>query len=211
MSSRLPEHLRRYPCMQPWIGSEYRESRILVVGESHYMPEGSTINLHPESWYNSTQENLADCELAYIHTVKCVEYRLSGEGRATLRNNAYVRINRVVPFNQIAFFNYFFRPASYKQGIGSVGIEQSDLKVSQEIMRWFVKQHQPRLVIVASKLAGGYTGPVLGLDSIRCCVVCHPMHKFGVPFRTEAERCLSRLSAGITSRVYGAEPARRFT
>ena len=32
----LPEHLRRFPCMQPWIGSRYRDERhkrLLVVGE----------------------------------------------------------------------------------------------------------------------------------------------------------------------------------
>ena len=194
--SRLPKHLHRFPCMQPWIGNKYHESRILIVGESHYMPEGSTINLEPESWYNSTQEILTDCELAYIHTVKCVEYRLSDEGRKVLRNNAYARINRVVPFNRIAFCNYFLRPAKYKQGIGSVGIEQADLQVSQEIMRWFIEEHRPRLGLVASKLAGGYAAPVLELDNIRCCVVCHPMHQFGVPFRAEAERCL---------RHYGSE------
>ena len=75
----LPEHLWRFPCMRPWIGSEYHESRILIVGESHYMPDGSTINLTPGTWYSATQETLTDCERAYIHTVNCVKYRLSDE------------------------------------------------------------------------------------------------------------------------------------
>ena len=66
--------------MQPWIGSEYRENRILVVGESHYMPEGSTINLSLGTWYSATQAELTDSERSYIHTVDCVRYRLS-EGR----------------------------------------------------------------------------------------------------------------------------------
>ena len=186
----MPGHLSRFPCMHPWIGSEYLEGRILIVGESHYMPEGSTINLSSATWYSATQDNLTDSERSYIDTVECVRYRLSDEGRRVLRNNTYVRINRVVPFNRIAFCNYFFRPAVFKTGIRSVGIEQADLQVSQTIIQWFVKEHRPRVVIVASKLAGQYASPILALDNIRCCVVCHPMHKFGVPFREEAARCL---------------------
>ena len=34
----LPDHLRRFPCMRPWIGSRYRDERhkrLLVIGESH--------------------------------------------------------------------------------------------------------------------------------------------------------------------------------
>ena len=37
----LPDHLRRFPCMHPWIGSRYRDERhkrLLVIGESHYLP-----------------------------------------------------------------------------------------------------------------------------------------------------------------------------
>ena len=37
----LPDHLRRFPCMQPWIGSRYhdeRHKRLLTIGESRYLP-----------------------------------------------------------------------------------------------------------------------------------------------------------------------------
>ena len=107
-----------------------------------------------------------------------------------LRNNAYVRVNRAVPFNRIAFFNYFFRPAVFKTGIRSAGIEEADLKVSGGIMRWFVEEYCPRLVIIASKLAGGYAISSLKSGNIAHCVICHPMYKRGQPFREEAERCL---------------------
>ena len=57
----LPEHLRRYPCMQPWIGNRYRDKRhkrLLVVGESHYLPPDSTIHHDPARWYRSSQSDL---------------------------------------------------------------------------------------------------------------------------------------------------------
>ena len=62
----LPEHLRRYPCMQPWIGSRYRDERhkrLLVVGESHFLPPDSTIHHDPARWYRSSQTDLSSEEV----------------------------------------------------------------------------------------------------------------------------------------------------
>ena len=42
--------------MKPWVGSDYQRIRILVVCESHYMPEGSTINLDVKRWYSAKRE-----------------------------------------------------------------------------------------------------------------------------------------------------------
>ena len=54
MTILLPDHLRRFPCMHPWIGSRYqdkRHKRLLVIGESHYLPPDSTIHHDPDRWY----------------------------------------------------------------------------------------------------------------------------------------------------------------
>ena len=67
-----PEHLRRYPCMQPWIGSRYRDERhkrLLVIGESHYLPPESTIHHDPERWYCSSQADLSDEEVRWASTI----------------------------------------------------------------------------------------------------------------------------------------------
>ncbi len=64
----LPDHLRRFPCMQPWIGSRYRHprhKRLLVVGESHYLPPGSTIQHAPDRWYRGSQADLSEEEVRW--------------------------------------------------------------------------------------------------------------------------------------------------
>ena len=53
----LPDHLRRFPCMHPWIGSRYRDrrhKRLPAVGESHYLPPESTIHHDPARWYRGS-------------------------------------------------------------------------------------------------------------------------------------------------------------
>ena len=55
-AAALPDHLRRFPCMHPWIVSRYRDERhkrLLVIGESHYLPPESTIHHDPAHWYRS--------------------------------------------------------------------------------------------------------------------------------------------------------------
>ena len=175
-----PEHLSRFPCMTPWVGTNYSEHRIMVVCESHYMPQGSTINRDADHWYACTEGKLSEIERSYIDTVGCVEYRLSREGRAHLPNNAYVQINNVVPFDRIAFSNFFYRPAVYKSNVLSVGITPQDLRVASEILRWFVLTHAPRLVVVASaSTAGPPASEVLKEMEVQYSVIHHPMARQG--------------------------------
>ena len=168
----------------------------MVICESHYMPEGSTINHDADRWYAANERQLSECERRYINTVGCVEYRLSPEGRdKTLRNNAYVRINDVVSFDRILFTNYFYRPAIYMSNIRSVGITQQDLLVSAEIMRWLVQTHRPRLIVVASvTTAGPPARSVLTKIGVRHCVIHHPMSRHH-KFHHQAVECLRSIDS----------------
>ncbi|MDE0362295.1 MAG: hypothetical protein OXI74_14090 [Rhodospirillaceae bacterium] len=187
-----PAHLKRFPCMLPWEGKEYHEYRIIVVCESHYMPEASTINLEAERWYGATEADLSEPERSYIHTVECVRFRLSPEGRRALPDNAYVRINNVVRFERIVMANYFYRPAMYKSNINSVGITPLDLAVSDKVLRWLVASYSPKLVIVASKTtAGPPASTVLADIGVDYCVVHHPMARQR-KFAGQAVQCLRK-------------------
>ena len=39
------------------------------MGESHYMPEGSTVNRSPGTWYSATQDELTDSERSSLLTL----------------------------------------------------------------------------------------------------------------------------------------------
>ena len=54
-----------------WIGSRYRDARhkrLLVIGESHYLPPDSTIHRDPGRWYRSRQEELSGEEVRWAST-----------------------------------------------------------------------------------------------------------------------------------------------
>ena len=173
-----PVHLNRFPCMEPWVGENYRHHRIMVLAESHYMPPDATINLDADTWYSATQADLSDCELSFIYTKGCVEYRLSEEGLRKIlpHYNVYWQINEVIPFDRIVFANYFYRPAVYKRGIKSVGITSRDISVADQILLWIVRVYAPQFVIVAS---GAWAGPpaskLLGELDVQHCCAHHPL------------------------------------
>ena len=49
-----------------YLDSRYKP--LLVIGESHYMPKGSTVQLDPDRWYKGNENHLDEDERAWIHT-----------------------------------------------------------------------------------------------------------------------------------------------
>ena len=162
----LPEHLRRFPCMQPWIGSRYldeRHKRLLVIGESHYLPPESTIHHDPARWYRSIQDDLSDEEVRWASTIGNITgrwYRAHRIYRAIqdeiARDPAGKRRSQpdAFPLNHIAYCNYFLRPAPTAGGSMQGNECEQDLDVAEEVLRWFILSHHPELVIVTSRFAG---------------------------------------------------------
>ena len=183
----LPDHLRKFRCMEPWVGPKYckSEHRLAIVCESHYIPDNATeLNKDPGcQWYESCQEDLPRTVLDqgsvvnlldYINTRHCVQ-NLQNSG-----NRTYKRINKFLSFRDIAFFNYIFRPVDRSaRGYSSprFNIGDKDKEVGASIMRWFIQKHKPKNIVIASSiiLAWSCVGVVL-LDypKIRTCNTHHP-------------------------------------
>jgi hypothetical protein len=49
---------KKYPQMLPWVGSEYDLTKILIIGESSYLCEKSSIHKDPKGWYSSSLNEL---------------------------------------------------------------------------------------------------------------------------------------------------------
>lgn len=108
-----PDHLYRFPCMYPWIGPKYEcsERRLAIVGESHYLPRNVTcLNYCPSIWYAAWQEDVPNkTAQSWMNTDWCVR------NLSESHNRTYLKIDRVLKrhrlsFDEIAFFNYVFRP-----------------------------------------------------------------------------------------------------
>ena len=144
----LPDHLRRFPCMRPWIGSRYRDARhkrLLVIGESHYLPNESTIHHDPDRWYRSGQDDLSDEEVRWASTIGNITgrwyrahriYRAIQDEVARILQESGVTPDEF-PLNHIAYCNYFLRPAPVAGGSMEGNVRQQDLNVAEEVLRWF--------------------------------------------------------------------------
>ncbi len=181
----LPDHLRRFPCMQPWIGSRYRDDRhkrLLVIGESHYLPPDSTIHHDPDRWYRSTQDDLSEEEVRWASTIGNITgrwYRAHTIYRAIQTEIARTLTDAGVtpdafPLNHIAYCNYFLRPAPTAGGSMQGNVQPKDLETAEEVLTWFIQHHCPDLAIVTSRFAARSAESVLRKYGIRSVSTPHP-------------------------------------
>jgi hypothetical protein len=62
---------KRYPMMRPYIGDNFHAANtpsLLLVGESHYLPEDSSQHLSAEAWYAGSSDILSAREIGWINT-----------------------------------------------------------------------------------------------------------------------------------------------
>ena len=153
------------PSMKPWIGEKYYDSkeRLLILGESHYLPRDSKIHLDVESWYNASEDNLSEKEIEWISTADIISYAI--ENNFDIRShwiykNISQALNEVLKepdysdaLNYISFYNYFRRPA---YGGYSLFVCQKDVDIAAAYILDFIKQNKPDIIIFTSSLAGEY-------------------------------------------------------
>ena len=181
----LPDHLRRFPCMRPWIGSRYRDERhkrLLVIGESHYLPPDSTIHRDPGRWYRSRQEELSGEEVRWASTAGNITgrwyrahriYRAIQDEVAGMLRESGVTPDQF-PLNHVAYCNYFLRPAPVAGGSMEGNAVPQDFRIAAAVLRWFIRRHRPELVIATSRFAGRYAGEVTREHHLPCASAPHP-------------------------------------
>ena len=104
---------KSHPYMMPFVGDDYESSKhkkLLLIGESHYMPKGSTVHHDVNSWYDGNPILTVE-EKDYCNT------RGTRDGKSGRFGKEVDRcLNLVLPsdgnrWHQVASFNYFLRPA----------------------------------------------------------------------------------------------------
>lgn len=178
------EILRRYPMIVPYIGRYFcspDEPSLLLVGESHYLPEGSTQHNTPDAWYSGDATTLNGTEVAWISTAKIVEdsrkERFRNRAHSIWKNSLTV-INDAGPrypdftlaCDHIAFCNFFLRPA--RQGL-SLEVKEADIEWANLRLRHILTQYQPDGLVFVSALASSKWQESAEL-SIRTATTPHP-------------------------------------
>ena len=184
--SPLPDHYIRYPCMKPRIGSCYHsgtQRRLLVIGESHYLPPESRCQLDDDSWYSSSEDDLSEKERGWISTEQIIN-QSKLDGFKTKAHGIYRNVAKELNASGLqldrwedaieycAFMNLFQRPAQISGG--SIEPTQKDLDVSRGVLEWVLDDVVPELVVAVSSKAGFYAAPTLKQKGLPFAVTPHP-------------------------------------
>lgn len=110
---------RSHPYMMPFVGDAYdspKHKKLLLIGESHYMLEGSTVHHDVNAWYNGTLE-LTESEQDWCNTRGTREWKSGRFGKEIDRCLKLVCPDVESGWQQVASYNYFLRPADDRQSI----------------------------------------------------------------------------------------------
>lgn len=167
------ESYQRYPLLKPFVGSDYGNSgpRILLIAESHYLPEGSTIHMDSECWYTGNEGDLTSQEQTWMRTRRILNKPLKGwtaKGHTIYRNIESALLKAGLPandsvFRQVAFMNAFQRPA--KTG-DSIKQSKQDAEIAVETINQVVKALKPDHIVFISTKARRAVGKHLSQNSV---------------------------------------------
>ena len=122
-------HFVKYPQMIPFVGNDYDKTRLLVLGESHYLPKGEewraskwyeySINEWLSAEFNVDKSEIFENEnqwIGWTYTIGDVQnrvHRVYKELESALRASGRPEFNSGL--NASAYMNFFQRPAE-KEG-----------------------------------------------------------------------------------------------
>ncbi len=158
----------RYPEMKPYIGGEYARAQkhkcsLLVIGESHYLPESSSIHKDCRAWYASDHSRLTQEERVWISTCDIITDELPED----FPNHAhgiwkygYRQINHFGPcfkdyreiFQYTVFYNFYLRPADEGKSFKDLCTPEDNIIANSYFMYMF-EHYQPDGIIFLSRLA----------------------------------------------------------
>lgn len=180
------EHYQKFPCMKPWIGVNYQSlthKRLLVIGESHYLPKNSTVHLRADRWYEKQQQNLSEEEVKWLSTSEIIRNNKKNnfpKKSHGIYRNACAAINSC-SFNyklssqvidNFAYYNFFQRPAEVTGD--SIKVKDIDREISISVLESIISKLDPQLVIFVSSLAGKFGKKVVFCKGIPFVVTPHP-------------------------------------
>ncbi len=159
---------RKYPQIIPYIGSKYKEKRLLLILESHFLPDESKIHLDPKAWYEGDESLLSEEEKGWIYTKKTMR----GHALSQPQNTAIPKVYKAIeetrlfsnsdtdkedPFPYFALMNYFVRPAICGKGMersyDKEEIWKHDVEPANERLEKVVEILKPKGVIFLSCFA----------------------------------------------------------
>lgn len=144
---------KTHPYMMPFVGCNYESSehkKLLLVGESHYMPKESVVHHDENLWYDGNPD-LSGEEKRWCDT-RGARYCKSGQfGKNIDRaiREAFL-IENENAFVEIASYNYFLRPADDRQSFESICTER-DCDEAVRVFYAILEILKPNFIIFTSR------------------------------------------------------------
>lgn len=146
---------KAHPYMLPFVGGNYESpshKKLLLVGESHYMPLGSTVHHDSLAWYGSPV--LSQEESDWCNTRGTREWKSGRFSKEIARCLDLVLPSVANSWDQVAFFNYFLRPADECKNIedlwNSQGGKDDDCEQAVKNFVQVVDVLKPDLIVLLS-------------------------------------------------------------
>ena len=179
-------HFERFPVMLPYIGPDYiapDHKKLLLIGESNYLPEDSTIHKDPDTWYEKSESDLTGVEFDWINCRGLLEYNHWERDRLRIYRNLNSCLETLPiaytdrPISAIAYMNAFQRPATNSGESFEHCCQERDKVESLRVIESVISAIKPDLVVFVSKYAWDTIGSQIK-DDIKSSVVldfvCHP-------------------------------------
>lgn len=134
--------------MLPFVGDNYvstKHRKLLLVGESHYLPENSTIHHDIDAWYAGTID-IKEKEQDWCNTRNSRQY-----GYGEFEKIIVGDLLKFFPsgFNEIASYNYFLRPANQTETFKKI-CTKVDREIAVKNFHNVLDILSPDLIIFAS-------------------------------------------------------------
>ena len=166
------EHFSKFNHMIPFVGSQYEKFKILIVAESFYLPQKSTIHLD-KMWYQKSTKDLNEEERNWTSPVFVI-YDFLKNKKVDKGHTIFVNLKNALEealdiqtkdvYKYIAYYNFFQRPAKYTE---SIKIISEDKDVSCKVFTRVFNVLKPNIVVVtSSKCRDNITFPIEMKDKI---------------------------------------------
>ncbi len=183
------EVYKNHPTLLPFVGRHYESTRILLLGESHYLDSSEDETAKKmEGWYCSTTESYSfkypenvDTRLVvhnYLNARRSKAHSMFGKpAEALIEAWNLENVNDSEAFTTFAFMNYFQRPEA--NAGKSISLNEEDKTVAYMTLNEVIKILEPKLILFLSKKAYDCYKELAGdkVDS-RTNYVYHPTSKY---------------------------------
>ena len=173
----------QYPEMKPFVCKKYEKGgkhSLLVIGESHYLPNGNIQHLDPQIWYAGNSKTLDEKSRGWICTSDIIQEvrEMPNHRPYAIYKNGLMQINKLGPqydnftdvLDDIVYYNFFLRPAL--QG-DSLKVAELDVKYANEHFVEILKEYDPKGIVFLSSKAAQFCQE-LSVISIPVAKAPHP-------------------------------------